>query len=209
MSLSGRLPLAGDRTPHRPREPDGPPGATTRTSPAGSQAGRASGPSSGEGEGDLRRRTRSVVVTTSMLIAGLGAGAPAALANQRHDNFTLNGRITDVDRQDNGREGWSEGDRITFRYDFRNEGDGDGVCRIVKLDRRDREFKADCRATFDLDHGRLDLEGTITDDDFRHHDVSLDVVDGTGRYRNAGGTATLRKADHDDRGRFKVDVELD
>ncbi|MGH9023337.1 MAG: hypothetical protein ACRDV9_09620 [Acidimicrobiia bacterium] len=159
----------------------------------------------------MRRRTLLAAVATAMLVGGIGVGAPAALAHQRNDDFTLNGRITDFDHQDRGRDGWSAGDKISFEYDFRNEGDGDGVCKITKLDRNDHEFEADCVATFDLDHGTLDLEGTITDDDFRHHNVSLDVVDGTGHYRNAEGTATLSKADdrHSDRGDFKVDVELD
>lgn len=154
----------------------------------------------------MRIRKLAVVVVSGVTLGGLTAGSPAAWAHEAHseanhdgDDFTVFGRFTDFDRQDNGEEGWSEGDEVSFAYDLfqRGEGqvgDGDGTCVITQLDKDDHEFEADCDGAFDLDDGRLDLEGTVSDDDFRDGSIELDVVDGTGDYEDAAGTVTFSRA---------------
>ncbi len=172
---------------------------------------------------------------TALVVLALGGGviySPAAWANSGHDHdrFKLTADITDVEKDDNGKDGPSEGDVYTLEFDLSDHdgdaGDGDGTCELVKVDRQDREFEADCEGTLDLDDGKLELEGTITDDDFDDRKVVLEVVDGTGDYEDAEGTATFEPAgDHHDRDRhgdyhgnhdgrdngpdFKIEVDLD
>jgi hypothetical protein len=143
------------------------------------------------------------VVVASALLGGL-VGAPSAMAGDDED-FTLTGRFTEFDREDNGDRGWSEGDEVDFAFDLfdgrDDAGDGDGTCVITKLDRDDREFAADCDVTFDLEDGdTLDMEGEVTDDDFREGEVVLDVVGGSGDYDDASGKATFSGDRHGRRG---------
>lgn len=65
---------------------------------------------------------------------------------------------------------------------------------ITELDRDEREFAADSDVNFNLDDGDLDMEGEITDEDFREGEIVLDVVDGTDAYEDADGTATFSGA---------------
>ena len=134
------------------------------------------------------------IVVASALLGGL-VGAPSALAGE-DDDFTLSGRFTEFDREDNGDRGWSEGDEVDFAFDLfdgrHDAGDGDGTCVITELDRRKRDFAADCEVTFDLEDGdKLDMEGEVTDEDFRKGKVVLDVVGGSGDYDDASGKATF------------------
>lgn len=55
---------------------------------------------------------------------------------------------------------------------------------------RHREFTADCEVVFDLDDGKLQMEGEVTGEDFKRGKVVLDVVDGTGDYDDAEGKTT-------------------
>ncbi len=143
------------------------------------------------------------IVVTSALQGGL-VGAPSALAGE-DDDFTLSGRSTEFDREDNGDRGWSEGDKVDFAFDLfdgrDDAGDGDGECVITELDRGERSFAADCDVTFDLEDGdTLDMEGEVTDEDFREGEVVLDVVGGSGGYDNASGKATFTGAGGHGRG---------
>jgi len=174
------------------------------------------------------------IVVTSALLGGL-VGAPSALAGE-DDDFTLSGRFTEFDREDNGDRGWSEGDKVDFAFDLfdgrDDAGDGDGECVITELDRGERSFAADCDVTFDLEDGdTLDMEGEVTDEDFREGEVVLDVVGGSGAYDDASGQATFTGGGHRRGGHghghsvslmnksgghghgggrhFKVDVDLD
>ncbi|MGH8999174.1 MAG: allene oxide cyclase barrel-like domain-containing protein [Acidimicrobiia bacterium] len=143
------------------------------------------------------------VIAVSAVLGGLVA-SPTALANHGHDrdsddNFTLTGNFTDFDAEDNGRRGWSEGDKIDFEFDLYDRrdfaGDGDGTCKVKDVDRDDHEFTADCDVTFDLDDGTLDMEGEVTERDFHRGRIKLDVVDGSGDYDDADGTATFSGGD--------------
>lgn len=139
------------------------------------------------------------IVVTSALLGGL-VGAPSALAGE-DDDFTLSGRFTEFDREDNGDRGWSEGDEVDFAFDLfdgrDDAGDGDGTCVITELDRGKRDFAADCDVTFDLEDGdTLDMEGEVTDEDFREGEVVLDVVGGSGDYDDASGKATFTGSGH-------------
>jgi hypothetical protein len=137
-----------------------------------------------------------------VLLAGLTVASPAAWAERGSaDDFTVYGKFTDFDYDDNGKDGKSKGDVLTFAYDLYERGGqagaGDGTCVITELDRADHDFAADCEQTFHLDGGTIDMEGTVTDEDFRNGEVVMDIVDGTGDYRDAGGTVTFTKAgDH-------------
>ena len=139
------------------------------------------------------------IVVTSALLGGL-VGAPSALAGE-DDDFTLSGRFTEFDREDNGDRGWSEGDEVDFAFDLfdgrDDAGDGDGTCVITKFDRGERDFAADCDVTFDLEDGdTLNMEGEVTDEDFREGEVVLDVVGGSGAYDGASGTSTFTGGGH-------------
>lgn len=142
------------------------------------------------------------IVVASALLGGL-VGAPSALAGDDED-FTLSGRFTEFDREDNGKHGWSEGDEVDFAFDLfdgrHDAGDGDGTCVITEFDRHDHDFAADCEVTFDLEDGELEMEGEVTDDDFRDGKVVLDVVGGSGDYDDADGTATFTGRHRDHRG---------
>jgi hypothetical protein len=142
------------------------------------------------------------------MLGGLTVGSSAAWAHGASDggshhkgdgDFTLFGRFTDFEKEDNGKEGWSEKDVVTFAYDLFDRGgragDGDGSCTITELDKDDHEFAADCEQVFDLEDGNLDLEGTITDEDFKAGEIVLDIVDGSGDYKDADGTVTFTKAE--------------
>ena len=139
------------------------------------------------------------IVVTSALLGGL-VGAPSALAGE-DDDFTLSGRFTEFDREDNGDRGWSEGDEVDFAFDLfdgrDDAGDGDGTCVITEFDRGERDFAADCDVTFDLEDGdTLNMEGEVTDEDFHEGEVVLDVVGGSGAYDGASGQATFSGGGH-------------
>lgn len=147
---------------------------------------------------------------TALVALALGGGmifSPAAWAgdDRDDDHFRLTADITDVEKDDHGKSGPSEGDEYTIEFDLFDRGgragDGVGTCELVKVDRGDREFEADCEGTLELDDGDLELEGTITDEDFDDEKIVLDVVDGTGDYRDAEGRATFEPAGDHDRGR--------
>lgn len=168
----------------------------------------------------MRRKLISVVATAFAL--GTLVGAPVASAAHDGDSLTLFGKITDFDKTDNGDEGMSEGDEISFAYDLYEDrhseaGDGDGTCEVVEFDAGDGEgeghghdgysasnnhghddvsFEADCAAVFNTDDGGIDVEGTVTDSDFEDKKVELDIVGGSGDFDDAGGVAVIEFFDH-------------
>jgi hypothetical protein len=153
-------------------------------------------------------RKLAVVVTSGIVLGGMTVGSPSAWAHGHSHgssgdgDFTVYGRFTDFDKQDNGEEGWSEDDVVTFAYDLFEKGagrvgDGDGECTITELNKDEHDFSADCEGVFDLEDGELDLKGTITDEDFKSGEIELDVIGGDGDYRDADGTVTFSKPDHD------------
>lgn len=142
------------------------------------------------------------IVASALLLGGVVVASPAAWAGS-DDDFTLTGEFTDFDRKGHGHP--SEGDEFSFAFDLfetdgDDAGDGDGTCELTELDRRHREFAADCEVVFELDHGDLEMEGEVTDEDFEEGKVVLDVVGGTGDYEDAEGKATFRPARHHHKG---------
>ncbi len=150
----------------------------------------------------MRRLT--AVVAAGVLFGGVLVGSPAAWAHHSGDldDFKLTGEFTDFDYDDNGKDGPSKGDVVTFAMDLTDEdgdeaGDGDGTCELTKVDREAREFTADCESVFHLDAGDLEMSGEVTDEDFRNGEVTQDIDGGTDDYDEASGTVTFTKADDD------------
>jgi hypothetical protein len=177
-------------------------------------------------------RKVAVLVTTGLLLAGTSITSPAAWANGGNGgDFTLTGEFTDFDTDDRGKEGFSEDDEFTFAFDLFDHddeaGDGDGECKLTNVERRKREFDADCKVALNLDDGDIEAEDEVTSDDFRDGKVTLSITGGSGDYDDAEGDVTFWLNDHHDRdgrgryhheghdrgdddGRdFKVEVDLD
>ena len=149
-------------------------------------------------------RKLAALVASGLLLGGVIVASPAAWAHGL-DDFELTGEFTDFEGDDNGRDGPSEGDTFDFKMDLFDEdgdeaGDGDGTCELTDVNRKDHEFTAECSATFNLDDGDLDMEGEVTDEDFRNREVVLDITGGSGDYGDADGTVTFTPA-HDRGGR--------
>ncbi|MGH8989968.1 MAG: allene oxide cyclase barrel-like domain-containing protein [Acidimicrobiia bacterium] len=150
----------------------------------------------------------TALVASAVLFGGFIVASPAAWANGL-DDFELTGEFTDFESDDTGRDGPSEGDTFDFKMDLFDEdgddaGEGDGTCELTDVNRRDREFTADCEAVFNLDDGDLEMEGEVTDEDFSNREVVLDITGGTDDYDDAEGTVTFTPADdhHGKGGRY-------
>ncbi len=146
----------------------------------------------------MRRLT--AVVASGLLLGGVVIAAPAWADHSGLDDFKLTGEFTDFDYEDNGDDGFSEGDVVTFAMDLTDEdgdeaGDGEGTCEMTSVDREAHEFSADCESVFHLDAGDLDMSGEVTDEDFKNKEVTQDIDGGTGDYDGASGTVTFTKAD--------------
>lgn len=149
----------------------------------------------------MRRLT--AVVASGLLLGGVVMTSPAAWAHGHSnglDDFKLTGEFTDFDFDDTGRDGPSKGDTVTFAMDLFDEdgdeaGDGDGTCELTKVDREAHEFSADCESVFQLDDGDLEMEGEVTDEDFKNKEVTQDITGGTDDYEDAEGTVTFTPAD--------------
>lgn len=146
----------------------------------------------------MRRLT--AVVASGLLLGGFVVASPAAWAGDSNDDFDLIGEFTDFDGDDTGRNGPSEGDEFSiemdlFETDWDDAGDGDGTCELTEVNRRDREFTADCEGVFHLDDGDLEMEGEVTEDDFRDKEIVLDITGGTDDYEDADGTVTFTPRD--------------
>lgn len=147
-------------------------------------------------------RKLAAVVTSTLVLGGLLGTAPAAWADHGDlEDFTVYAKITDFEKEDNGKEGWSEGDEISFEadlYEDRHEraGDADGMCEMLEVNKDDKEFEADCNVLFDLDDGELEVAGTIDEGDFEDHEITLPIKGGTGDYDAAEGDVTFEPLRH-------------
>ena len=148
----------------------------------------------------MRRLT--AVVASGILLGGVVMASPAAWADHSNglDDFKLTGEFTDFDFDDTGKDGPSEGDTVTFAMDLFDEdgdeaGDGDGTCELTDVNRKEHEFSADCESVFHLDDGDLEMEGEVTDEDFRNKEVTQDITGGSDDYKKASGTVTFTPAD--------------
>lgn len=149
-------------------------------------------------------RKLTAVIASGLLLGGVVVASPAAWADHSHsnglDDFKLTGEFTDFEMDDTGKDGPSKGDTVTFAMDLVDEdgdeaGDGDGTCELTKVDREAHEFSADCESVFHLDAGDLEMEGEVTDEDFKNKEVVQDITGGTDDYEDAGGTVTFTRAD--------------
>lgn len=149
----------------------------------------------------MRRLT--AVVASGILLGGVMMTSPAAWAHSGSnglDDFKLTGEFTDFDFDDTGKDGPSKGDTVTFAMDLFDEdgdeaGDGDGTCELTDVNRSEHEFSADCESVFHLHDGDLEMEGEVTDEDFRNKEVTQDITGGTDDYDDADGTVTFTPAD--------------
>lgn len=178
----------------------------------------------------MRRKLSAIVFSGVVIGGGFIVPSAASAHSGDGDHFTLAADITNVDREDNGKSGPSKGDVYSFEYDLSDHhgddaGTGDSTCELIKADRDKHEFEADCEGTLDLDDGKLELSGTVTDEDFKDGKLVFDVVDGTDDFEDAEGTATFTSAGdhkdhhashadhdddrHDDGPDFKIKVDLD
>ena len=137
-----------------------------------------------------------VAFTSVLVLGGFAMTSPAAWANHDLDDFTVYAKITDFDKEDNGKEGWSKGDKVSFEadlYESRREraGDAAGTCELLEINRDDDEFEAKCRVVLDLDDGELKVGGTIDEDDFDGGELTLPITGGTGDYEDADGDVTF------------------
>lgn len=137
----------------------------------------------------------------------LGALVVPTAAWGTHDleDFTVYAKITDFEREDNGKEGFSEKDKFTFEADVYDEdadrvGDGKGACVVKELDKEREEFEADCGVLLDLEDGKLKMAGTIDEDDVDDGKVTLPIVKGTDDYDGAEGEATFEPHGRDRHG---------
>jgi hypothetical protein len=154
-------------------------------------------------------RRLTAVVASGLLLGGVVMASPAAWAHQHDsnglDDFKLTGEFTDFEKDDTGKEGPSEGDTFTIAMDLTDEhgdeaGDGESTCELTEVDRQAREFTADCEGVFHLDDGDLEMDGEVTDEDFKNKEVTQDITGGTDDYEDAGGTVTFTPADEGDGG---------
>ena len=146
-----------------------------------------------------------VTVASTVLLGTVALAAPALAG---HD-LRVWGVVTDFDRQDNGEEGFGEGDVIRMRADlFDEDGDEAGrsrsACEVTEYDRgevhghdshkrhhENIDFAADCWAGFKLDDGAILTAGEITEEDFDDGVFTLAIKDGTGEYEDAEGTVDI------------------
>jgi hypothetical protein len=116
----------------------------------------------------------------------------------RARDFRVTARVTDVHKDDNGRNGPSPGDRLTFHADLfqgNRVGMGDGVCVITDDPAPANDFISKCGVTFELPDGNLRMEGKVAGRDFGNGEFTIPVVGGTGDFRDAAGEAHFAQVD--------------
>lgn len=161
----------------------------------------------------MRKFTVTVASAASVVLLGAVVLAPPASAS--HD-VKVWGVVTDFDQEDNGDEGFGEGDVVRMRADlFDEDGDQAGrsrsACEVTEYDHdevrghdshgghhEDIEFSADCWAGFKLDDGAVLTAGEITEEDFDDGVFTFAITDGTGDYEDADGTVDIEFM-HDDK----------
>ncbi len=160
-------------------------------------------------------RSKLLGVVATAFVMGSMVGAPLASAHHDEDALTLYGKITDFEKTDTGDEGPSKGDELSVAYDLYSTdheaaGDGDGTCEVVEFEEGDggahghgysashegANFEADCANVFRLDDGDIDVEGTITDEDFKAGALEFDIVGGSDEYSDAAGVAVIEFVRH-------------
>jgi len=132
-----------------------------------------------------------------LVLGGVGFAASPAWGDRDRD-FNVTAKVTDINKDDNGRDGPSPGDRLSFNTDlFRGNrvGSGDGVCVITDDPAPANDFISKCRVTFRLPDGTLLMEGKVTGSDFGNGEFTIPVVDGTGSFHDAAGEAHFAQVD--------------
>jgi hypothetical protein len=142
-------------------------------------------------------RRLGAVITSVLVLGGMGFVASPAWGDRDRD-FKVTAKVTDIHKDDNGRDGPSPGDRLTFNADlFRGNrvGRGDGTCVITDDPAPANDFISKCGVTFELPDGNLRMEGKIAGRDFGNGEFTIPVVGGTGDFKNAVGEAHFAQVD--------------
>lgn len=158
------------------------------------------------------------MLAAAALVLGTTGGVPA-WADHAHDDLVVLATVTDFDKQDQGEEGPSEGDRFRYEADLTDEagddaGDSRGGCVLTDRndhqgwhghmstmghgDDQDADLVARCFAGFALDDGKLFIGGTAEREDFEDHSVTFPIKGGKGDYEDAQGEATVEILGHDE-----------
>jgi hypothetical protein len=143
----------------------------------------------------MNRRKLAVIAT---LAAGAVAAPTTAAADPQSLRFVAQHQVpgtTDVDI-DNGTpgaldvgDGWAETDLLTRPRDGRQVGRAALSCTILSVEQGEPMLEQ-CVGTADVPGGSLMFYGLL-----RGPSSTLAVIGGTGRYRRARGTLTLRTLD--------------
>ena len=150
-------------------------------------------------------RKFTVAFGSAVFLAAVVLAAPA----QAGQDLTLHGVVTDFEQEDNGDNGFGEGDVVKMRADlFDEDGDDAGrsrsACEVTRYEGGDVQghdsherhhenidFAADCWAGFKLDGGAIVSAGEITEEDFDDGVFTLVIKEGTGDYEDAEGTVDV------------------
>lgn len=141
-----------------------------------------------------RHMTRSLAAATLAGATALSAIPPAAAHDLDTDRFRVTLRPVSEHYEDVGRRGLSVGDRVTFSENLYHRGNrvgrDDGTCEVTR--RGPGRFAQQCVVTVTLrGRGTLTLQGLFAIRADSDRDIDLAVTGGTGKFADAGGTATL------------------
>lgn len=147
------------------------------------------------------RRARIGILCAVMATSMASFGTPA-WAGDDLDDFELVLDFTDVDEDDHGKDGPSDGDEIDFEADLLDEDDEDagtaeGDCELDDVE-ADDDYSIKCTITFELDDGDIEVKGTADQDDLDDNLFKLSIEDGTDDYEDAEGKVKLEMKHHDE-----------
>jgi hypothetical protein len=133
-----------------------------------------------------------------VVLSGVGFAAAPAWGDRDRD-FNVTARVTDIQKEDNGKDGPSPGDRLTFTADLIRRGQisgrGDGNCVVTDDAAAADDFISRCRVTLGLAEGALHLEGKVAGSDFGGGNFTLPIDGGTGEFHDATGEARFTQLD--------------
>lgn len=165
-----------------------------------------------------------VVVFASVVLLGAMSAGPAAWADHGEDDLTVFAKVTDVEKEDHGDEGPSEGDKLSleadlFDEDWEDAGTSEAECVVTKFEgeAHDHEMKAahagedhggekpahpdfaaDCESGFDLEDGEIEAAGEITDEDFEDGSITLAITGGEGDFDDAEGEVVIEPLEEEE-----------
>lgn len=146
-------------------------------------------------------RARALVAASIFTSIGL-LFSGTAWAGDDLDDLDLVLKFTDVDEDDHGKSGPSDGDEIEFKADLLDEdakdeeGKAYGDCELDDVDSR-WDYAVECKITFKIGDDKIKAKGTGDDDDLDDGRMKLEIYDGTGEFKKAEGAVTLEMRHHD------------